>query len=146
VIADTELRAMRPRIDTVFQPLAKERGSSVGVTSLSDMVRGFQMPPIGLRRRRIPLEHAGVNDRLVQSKRFGLNQPKTQSPQEGFASNMRGFWKAKGDCGLRSGEPILSLAALSPRLTKEEKGQSPLPKTMHRSFPALPTLPAFPPI
>ena len=53
MIADNELRGMRPRIDTVFQPLAKERVSSVAATSLSDIVCGFQMPPIGLRRRRI---------------------------------------------------------------------------------------------
>src|SRR5258707_1373584 len=116
--------------------------------------------------RRILLEHAGVNDRLVQSKRFDLNQPKTQSPQDGSASNMRGFLKANGDRGLRSGPPIPSLAALNPRLTKYERGsdagaqphfraaatglcrtsKSPLPKRIPRSFPAFPALTAFPPI
>ena len=97
MIAGNELRGMRPSIDTVFEPHAKERGSSAA----------------------------------------------------GSASNVRGFLKADGDCGLRSGEQISSLAGLSPRLTRDERGQSALPKTMPRSLPAPPTPPpiaALPPI
>jgi hypothetical protein len=123
MIAGNGSKRMSPSIDTVFKLLAKEHASSVAAT--------------------VPLEHAGVNDRLVQSKRFGLNQPKTQSPEDASAWNTRGLLKANGDCGLRSGEPIPSFAALTPRLTQDQRGQSPLPKTTPRSFPALPAITAF---
>jgi hypothetical protein len=120
------LKRMSPSIDTVFKLLTKEHASSVGAT--------------------VPREHAGANDRLVQSKEFGSKQPKNQSPEDVSTWNTHGFLKGNGDCDLRSGQPIPSFVGLTQRLTQDQRGQSPLPKTTPRSFPAFPAVTAFLPI